>query len=177
MMKKAELGLALSNSSGAVLTFFESYPAEQFRTERFPGKWTAGQHLRHLMESTKAVRQALAYPRLLLLYKFGRMNRTERNFDGLVSRYLEKLALSDGRQPDSRFDPRIGSMPESKLLMDLFSKESDRLIQSMNRWDEKALSKYILPHPLLGKLSLREMLMFTALHNRHHLTILEEKYL
>jgi len=38
---------------------------------------------------------------------------------------------------------------------------------------ETALDLYILPHPLLGKITLREMLYFTAYHVYHHQTIVE----
>ncbi len=36
-------------------------------------------------------------------------------------------------------------------------------------WSEHALDLYRLPHPLLGKLTVREMLLFTVYHNAHHL--------
>ena len=35
------------------------------------------------------------------------------------------------------------------------------------------LDKYVLPHPLLGKVTLREMLYFTIHHNEHHLELLK----
>lgn len=38
-------------------------------------------------------------------------------------------------------------------------------------WSEAALDRYQLPHPLLGKLTVREMLFFTVYHNAHHLTL------
>ena len=37
------------------------------------------------------------------------------------------------------------------------------------RWSEPALDRYRLPHPLLGQLTVREMLLFTVYHNVHHL--------
>ena len=36
------------------------------------------------------------------------------------------------------------------------------------RWDEADLDTYRLPHPLLGPLTLREMLVFTLYHYSHH---------
>ena len=35
-------------------------------------------------------------------------------------------------------------------------------------FSEKQLDTFILPHPLLGKLTLREMLYFTIYHAEHH---------
>jgi hypothetical protein len=32
-----------------------------------------------------------------------------------------------------------------------------------------------LPHPLLGKLTVREMLFFTLYHQRHHVAVVERR--
>jgi hypothetical protein len=48
----------------------------------------------------------------------------------------------------------------SRLLRKLESK--------ISRYPEKKLDSLILPHPLLGKLTLREMLYFTNYHVIHH---------
>jgi len=40
--------------------------------------------------------------------------------------------------------------------------------------DEDDLDRVMLPHPLLGKLTLREMLFFTIYHVEHHLGILRQ---
>ena len=34
--------------------------------------------------------------------------------------------------------------------------------------DEEDLDNYILPHPLIGKTTIREMLYFTIYHVQHH---------
>ena len=38
----------------------------------------------------------------------------------------------------------------------------------IDSFSEKDLDNYILPHPLLGKLTIREMLFFTIYHVQHH---------
>jgi hypothetical protein len=45
----------------------------------------------------------------------------------------------------------------------------------MERWSEAELDAYRLPHPLLGRLSVREMMFFTLLHNRHHQAVAERR--
>ena len=54
-------------------------------------------------------------------------------------------------------------MTESALL-----REVEALCSRLERMDEKQLDAYLLPHPLLGKLTLREMLYFTIYHVEHH---------
>jgi len=39
----------------------------------------------------------------------------------------------------------------------------------MGDWSELQMDRIRLPHPVLGKLSVREMLFFTLYHNQHHL--------
>jgi hypothetical protein len=39
----------------------------------------------------------------------------------------------------------------------------------MTRWPERALDRHLLPHPLMGLLTIREMLAFTVYHTAHHL--------
>ncbi len=43
-----------------------------------------------------------------------------------------------------------------------------KLCKRMNKYSEEELDKYILPHPLMGKVTLREMLYFTIYHVQHH---------
>lgn len=43
-----------------------------------------------------------------------------------------------------------------------------RLCASLDSFTEKELDQYVLPHPLLGKLTLREMMFFTIYHVQHH---------
>jgi hypothetical protein len=46
-----------------------------------------------------------------------------------------------------------------------------RLIGAVKRnWGESELDSYILPHPILGKLTIREMLFFTLYHDTLHLS-------
>ncbi len=39
---------------------------------------------------------------------------------------------------------------------------------SVPSWSETSLDRYRLPHPLLGRLTVREMLFFTLGHGLHH---------
>ena len=55
--------------------------------------------------------------------------------------------------------------------VELMAKREDftkQLWLAIGSWREQDLDRYVLPHPLLGKLTLREMLFFTLYHNYHH---------
>jgi len=47
-------------------------------------------------------------------------------------------------------------------------------VKKIKNYNEANLDKYIIPHPLLGKLTLREMLFFTIHHNEHHLDLIKK---
>jgi hypothetical protein len=43
------------------------------------------------------------------------------------------------------------------------------------KWADSQLDQYIVPHPLLGKITLRELCYFTIYHTYHHLAIVKER--
>ena len=43
------------------------------------------------------------------------------------------------------------------------------LVNALGRWPDAALDDVCLPHPLMERLSVREMLAFTVNHTAHHL--------
>jgi DinB family protein len=51
-----------------------------------------------------------------------------------------------------------------------------RAVQSaVQRWPEPALDRYQLPNPLLGRLTVGEMLAFSVYHHGHHLRRIAER--
>ena len=59
--------------------------------------------------------------------------------------------------------------------MDHHSETLRGLTQGMERWTETQLDAHRMPHPLMGKLTVREMMLFTLLHNRHHVQVAERR--
>ena len=72
------------------------------------------------------------------------------------------------RKSTGRFIPKIVSIEKGKKLKVDLINEIDKLVTKLDELTENELDKYIFPHPLLGKLTLREMLYFTIYHVRHH---------
>lgn len=50
------------------------------------------------------------------------------------------------------------------------------MIKALNPWKEEDMSVYIMPHPAIGKCTIREFVYFTTLHTYHHLDILKNQY-
>ncbi|MES2794838.1 MAG: DinB family protein [Bacteroidota bacterium] len=131
-------------------------------------KWSQAEHIEHLINSIKPLNLLFSLPKILMTWKWGKPNRGSRTYDDLVKRYLEKLAVRPF-QGNNPFGPKKDKNYTKEQLISLFSSNYEKLAQKIEKgWTEEQLEKYLIPHPLLGKLTVREMLMFTAYHTQHH---------
>lgn len=130
------------------------------------GKWTAGQQVDHIQRGVSAVRSALAIPKFVPNLIYGSADRPSRNYDELVQIYLRKLAA--GGKASGRFIPKaIWFSHRTDLIRNLMTTVV-ALSKRVEKQTEDDLDKYLLPHPILGKLTFREMLLFTIYHVEHH---------
>jgi hypothetical protein len=133
------------------------------------GVWSAADNLVHLSRSGRPVAMALKIPRVVLRLRFGRSRRESRSFAAIRTEYVD-VALAGGAVASGRFLPEVtGTGPEVRQrIIAGWNETGRRLEQALSPWSEADLDRYLLPHPLLGKLSLREMLFFTLYHTMHH---------
>jgi hypothetical protein len=137
-----------------------------------PGKWSAGQQLDHLVRSTKPLILAVRLPHFLVQLIFGKANRPSRSYEELVEKYLQKI--KDGAKATGNFIPTSVSFDKKQQLI----KELNSIVAKINRgltnFSEEELDECILPHPLLGKITVREMIYFTIYHVDHHHYIIDK---
>jgi len=132
----------------------------------FNNKWTAGQQLDHIYRSVAPVKMAFTLPKFIPGLLFGKANRLSKDYDSLVEKYLLKLGA--GGVAPGKFVPPIISINQKEQLKKQLLKTVQTLTKKINRHTESQLDEYILPHPLLGKLTMREMLFFTIHHVEQH---------
>ena len=137
-------------------------------------KWSTGQQLSHLTKSIKPLVMIMSKPKFVMKLVFGTSNRDTRNYMAVVEKYNTKLAK--GGVSTSQFSPKPVFPADKKRLLSDYTTYSEKLERLVNRYSENELDKYILPHPLLGKLTLREMMFFTIYHTQHHTESLKELY-
>lgn len=169
---KSEIITALSEKVGAFNHFIEPLNKDQF--EVMPnGKWSAGQNLDHLIRAIKPLQLAYGLPKFALRIMFGKTNRPSKTYDELVAKYKAKLAA--GGKASGPFIPPAISFDKKNELLKKYESQKQKLITKIEKQSERDLDLYILPHPLLGKVTLREMLYFTIHHNEHHLNLLIDR--
>lgn len=135
--------------------------------------WSAADHLRHLIKSNRPILKALRAPKLFLLIRFGMTRRPSQRFAQIEERYLKELkrGLQAGKYaPEFKEKPYTEAEAEEERVRIIKSwiKLGKAIIAALNGWSESDLDRYLLPHPGLGKLSMRELLMFMLYHNLHH---------
>lgn len=164
-MTKQNIKIELEKKHKSFLEFLDHLPDDLFLQAK-SDKWSAAQQLEHIYLSVKLFRQALILPKFMLKIIWGTSNRTGRNYEDLVLKYQKKL--SEGGRAPGRFIPANTGLEKRQNFANLLTKEINKINKQIDRLSEHQLDQYILPHPLLGKLTLREMLYFTIYHVQHH---------
>ncbi|HEX9653044.1 MAG TPA: DinB family protein [bacterium] len=142
--------------------------------------WSAADHLLHLIKSNQPILKALRTPKLFLMIFFGMSKTPSQRFGQIKERYLKELqgGLQAGRfAPDFREKPYTEheAEDERKKIIKTWIKQAKSIIIALNGWSERDLDHYRLPHPALGKVSMREMLLFSLYHNLHHTYNVQKK--
>jgi hypothetical protein len=157
--------------------YWAAYDTPAFFRRPAPDVWAPADQVRHLTKSIRAVSRGVGLPRPLMLVLFGWSRRTSRTLETLQADYRTALARGAGA---GGFAPRPLDASEQNesnraRLMAHHAAAIDGLCGPLERWSERALDRYRLPHPLMGKLTVREMMLFTLVHNVHHVRVAERR--
>jgi len=175
-MHKDDIVLKLEEKHLALLNWLKNQNDDKWLSGP-EGKWTTGQQALHLLQSIKPLNDALSFPKFILKYKFGKVNRDIRNYDTVVKRYQERLIEAKGKTFKGSQNMKTPSLKEKSYILNRLQVENKKLqYKTLKRWSDKQLDSYILPHPLMGKMPVREIIMWTAYHVEHHTNILKENY-
>lgn len=163
----------LATATNEFLQYCSSLSDEQFFHQ--PGeKWSPAQQVRHLIISANKTKLAFSLPKFIIRWYVGKPNRASRSYDELVAKY--KLKLEQGGRASAAFIPKpiLSSYGKEKLLGQL-KNSMDKLSGAIHKkWKEPQLDQYLAPHPLLGKITSRELGYFTIHHTYHHLESIQK---
>ena len=174
-MDKDAIADLIDDKNKALIHWFSEQEDDKW-TEGPKDKWTSGQHALHLLQSIKPLNNALSMPKFILRYKFGKSNRDLRDYQTVVNRYQERLKGVLGQTFGPSKNMEIPPLTEKQYVLDRLQVEGKKLQYKTRKISDKNLDTLILPHPLMGKMPIREIIMWTAHHIEHHTNTLKEKY-
>ena len=170
IISRTKLLTTLKDANQRVITWFTEISAKNFFT-RHGEIWSASDNLDHLIKSHKPLAKALRLPKITLQAMFGKPQKPSMSYEELCQIYRDEIAKgaqASGRYLPNQENPDANAEEKKRDLLGQFSKASAELVSVVERWEENELDEYLLPHPVLDKLTIREMLFFTIYHNLRH---------
>lgn len=159
----------LSVDCNAFVAVVNSLSEDQFRKHENE-KWSAAEVLQHLYLSARPVARLMTGSRDVLT-QWGEATSPSRGYEEIALAY--KAILATGAKAPVAMSPRSEDMQvEKSEVLDRFCGIYQTLINAIVDWSDQELDTYCIPHPVLGKLTVREMLIFTSVHTQHHLNLL-----
>jgi hypothetical protein len=156
--------------------FWNSFSvAELFRP--LGDAWSPADNVRHLLKSNRPVLRALSTPKILLGVRFGAGLRPSRTYAEVRESYFARLAegVTAGRFAPKPLAGAEQTEEQRSTLLAALDQVSADLTGAVSTWREWQLDRFRLPHPALGRLTVREMLFFTLYHNLHHVRNVEKR--
>ena len=159
----------------AILTTLESghkaiadYVSDLPETIFFNGSddhWSPAHHVGHL--TVTHVNVARGFP---LKDRLPAFDKPSRNYDEMKNAYLEALRNTPlAFLANNPFAVKLKSEDTQEKLIDTFMQKGKE-VRDIDFWSENDLDTKGMRHPILGLLSVREMLEFVAIHDLHHLS-------
>ncbi len=166
----SEIRTEMARANAALTEFFAGIPAETF-FEHPPRVWSTAENLAHLCKTVRAATLAYRVPARLSGLIWGSAE-TSRSYDELVASY--KAVLDAGAESPAAYVPELDNAPQDaeaakQELLQRWQQAAGKLEAALANWQDEDLDKAKVPHPVLGKLTLRELLFFTLYHNLHHI--------
>lgn len=170
-MTKSEILTASEKTFSAFTNYCTSINETDFFAKPTT-KWSVAENVQHLIISTNTSTLAYSLPKFLVRWIGGKPNRNSRTYEELVAKYKKKL--EGGGAASGRFVPKpIAINFGKKKLMQNWIKATTKHIEAIqNNRTESDLNNYLIKHPLLGRITLRELCYFTIYHTEHHLNII-----
>ena len=170
-MKTTDLQTFISDEAIAFAQFAAPLTEAQF-SHKPNGRWSVGDTAQHLYLSVRPVVRVLSSPREIF-EQWSNAEEPSRSYDVLAELYLRILQTTGIKAPAS-FAPRPDDVPANKVTM--LTRLTDTYLALANlltAFSNEEMDRYQMPHPALGMLSVREMILFTGVHTRHHIAVLQ----
>lgn len=139
--------------------------------EEVDGKWSIYQIIDHVDKSNRIINIGYKTPRFLLKLFMGTSAKGSVSTEEVIKKYQAKLEAGAKSPLLSRAGK--SDLKDNQLLLKRFNEHLSSLKANINKWKEEELNSIRLPHPILGKLTGKEMLSFTVYHLFHHMKAIQ----
>ena len=169
---KPEILEAADNLHTDLAVFFRGIEPQVFFAQPGAG-WSVAENLKHLIKVGVAVNLGLATPPVLLAV-LGASREAARRLSEVRNDYLARLSAGatagiiyrPGRETLAGRTSGQGERQEA--LVAKWVRTGQRFAKILSAWSEEDLDRCRMPHPIMGRVPVREMCMFTLLHALHH---------
>jgi len=138
------------------------------------GKWTAAQHMDHIIKTSKATCKGFHVPKEKLKEKFGICNREQYTYEKINTEYHRGLSI--GLKSTEKFVGEAGRDFKKSELRENLVEQKNNFQEAISSWSVEDMKTYMMPNPAIQFMSFYEYCMFNSIHLEHHLETLIEKY-
>lgn len=170
MNTKEDIKNTLAEVFGEMNAYIKTVDDKTFK-KSVNGKWSIAGNIDHLTISNNITAFSMHLPKMLLRQLYKTNNRPNWNYDEVVWKYHQQL--NAGAKASLPFQPKISFVPVRSLVERFWENSCSTLLNATDGWSEEDLDTYLVPHPLIGKMTLRELLFFTVYHVGHHLNTIK----
>ena len=168
---QAELLDALRGEGQRVAAYFRALAPDTF----FRGTdadWSPAHHLEHLALAHTAIAGGLRAGARLPAHRSG----VSRSYAQVRDAYRAALAATPPAFfLANPFAPTIQADSGPHAAVQRYEAAHAHLVAQAGTWSEAELDARAIAHPLLGPLTMREMLLFVLYHDAHHVARVREK--
>lgn len=173
MLSKIEIQKELTQSKDDLVSFIRSIDDSTFRHKISLDQWNCAEQIYHLNVSAKSSLLPYQLPKFIVKLLFGTPKRVGYSYEALETYYESKL--NKGAKASGKYAAIHAANNHSKEeLARQLNSTYEKLTRTMLQCTESDLDHCQVPHPLLGKISLRELLYFTIFHSLHHLKSMQK---
>lgn len=165
-MNRTEITTILQQNHTLFIDFIASLEEDALQ-KAIPGKWNAAEQMEHVYLCLRPIVLAFRLPNFVPKLLFGKANRESKSYEALVQAYQNKLQQG-GKAPAVYIPKTSATLHATQKRIRQVHSLVNSLTHQIDKHSEADLDQMILPHPLLGKLTLREMGYFAAYHVAHH---------
>ncbi|MEM8996621.1 MAG: DinB family protein [Acidobacteriota bacterium] len=174
----ADLRRQLQRLEGEIVEYLDATFGDGAFFEPQGDHWAPSGHIRHLAKCIRPVAKAMGLPKMVLRLRFGTSKSGSRDFDAVRAQYRAALASGEaqaGGYGPSSATPDLAPAEWRAQIMGHFRTAGRQLDGAIAGWSDRQLDTLRLEHPILGPMTVRELLYFTLYHNAHHARRIRER--